>query len=318
MSPANDISGSIHPMAKYEGLSGSVQRYVRNPSSMKAFIIGFPGSGKSCLALDNPDGYLINMDMSSTTHPDPRCASWPTMDPASGSPIQNGQPFTMGWEHVEQQVKVLLGLASSNKPRPKTIYLDSLSSMCRLIRAWIPKNAAAIKISQEPKSMWNEVHGPSAYDWMYDRVVQVIETLSNAGYGVVLIGHVANEVLPVGENAHTIRISLTITDNFWKRLYDLFEFVAYVYKRNITEDTVVETTMPNGRVIPKKVSRKTTRFYLTPYKDELEGIMKRRVRFPQQLELPQTGGWSSFSDAYTKSPILSEDAEKETDTNASE
>lgn len=296
-------------MAKYEGLSGTVQTAIRNPDSMKAFIIGFPNCGKTCLALDNEHGYHINMDMSSTTHPNPKCPSWPEMDPNTSMPLENGKPITMSWDHVEKQISSLLALAKSGKPRPKTIYLDSLSSMCRLIKAWIPPNAANIKIAKSGLTDWNEVHGPSAYDWMYDRIVRVIESLSNAGYGVVLFGHVCRENVTLEEDDGGSRIiqrtNLTITSGFWKRLYDLFEFVAYMYSQKETKTVTVTQTI-KGRSHNKNIGKPVKSFYLTPHPGqtyELEGILKRRVQFPQKLAIPQVGGWTTFRDAYLNSPL---------------
>lgn len=309
--PANSIAAGQHPMAKYAGLPGSVPRVSRSAESIKAFIMGRPGTGKTTFILSCPTGYHLNLDLTSNTSPNPLCMSWPPLDSESGQPIDpSGRPITLKWDHVEEIYKTLLNLAKTNQPRPTTIFIDSLSAMMRYLRPWIVENAQSIGISKNPAENWNALHGPSAYDWLYWRIVRFIEDLSSAGYGVYVFGHVGDKILPIGENKYATVVRPIITDNLWGRLFDLFEFVGATTTTTVSETREEEITTPrsSGPAIVRKVQRSYSRkaYLLCPQLDTIGPILKSRVNLPPTIELPMADSWSLWSRLYKEgSPLNS-------------
>jgi len=273
---------------------------VKPVQTITAFIIGPPGEGKSCFLQSCPDAYIFNLDKTSTTTPTVNATLWPGIS-ESGQPIgDNGTPLILKWEAIEEKIAILKRLATENKPRPSLIVFDSLSEWIRLLRDWIPHHAAELSIGANT-DLWNNLHGPAAYDCLYNYIIGTISSLSNHGYGVYVVGHVVNETIPIGDNRFVFRPQLTITPNFWKRLYDLFELVAAIVSATFEEQYEQEvTSLVRGQTkIEKRIrTREVRKYFLSVEKTDLEGVVKSRVRIPGKIELPHEGGWAAFERVY--------------------
>jgi hypothetical protein len=302
----NTIAGGRHPMAKYANLPGAIPSISRPAESIKAFIMGRPNTGKTAFALSHPNGYHLNLDLTSNVSPSPTCLSWPELSP-EGLPIHNGSPLTLEWDPIQSLLDTLISLAKNNQPRPQTIFIDSLSALLRYLRAWLPPNAPKVGISKEPKVNWNDLNGESAYDWLYWKVINIIESLSSSGYGVYVFAHVGDKTVPVGDRL-TSAVRLTITDNFWSRLFDLFEFTGATTTKMISSQIEEVITIPrsSGPPIQKKGKKTVTRkaYFLCPYLPELGPILKSRVYLPPEIELPHENSWTTWSRIYKEGSVL--------------
>jgi hypothetical protein len=248
-----------------------------------------------------PDAFILNLDESSTTNADPQATLWPGISPDGRTIDTDGTPFVVTWDHVLAKKKILIDLALANQNRPRIIVLDSLTAAIRLLQKWITQNAVELKISSEPRTDWKELHGPAAWDTLYTMIVDFMITLHSHGYGVYYIGHLVNAKVPLNEDKFLIRPELTITDNFYKRLYPYFEMVAAIAVRDGTE-TVERETKVNIRGVEKLEKRKETinvrKRYLVTDDTDMNEILGRRVKIPGMVELPETGSWESFQAIY--------------------
>lgn len=283
-------------------LGGHTGKMVAPPGKISAFIVGLPGEGKSHLLQSNPAAYIFNLDSSSTVCPDPQALMFPGVDPETGRLVgDGGKDVVLTWDLVQEKVAVLKRLAVEGKPRPDTVVFDSLTAGVRLLKSWIPANARKLGIASEPKSEWKDLHGPAAWDLLYDTLVNIFKDLRNHGYGVFVIGHVVNAKIPLGENQYAYKFELTITDGFWKRLYDMFELSAVVYVEDGEEEKTTEVkTSVRGveKTEVRKVKVRARKHYLAVQKLDLAGIVKTRVKLPDRIELPETGAWAAFEKVY--------------------
>lgn len=280
--------------SKYGRLGGRVGSSVAHPAGIMALIAGVPGCGKSAFLQTHPDGYIFNLDESSTTAPKPTAARWPDVS-EDGRPINDdGSPCFLDWGQVDQKVKVLLDMARKGENRPRTIILDSLTAAIRLLVKWVPSQAVALGIASENKATFKELHGPAAWDAIYTILVDTMVTLHSHGYGVYYVSHVVNAKVPLGDDQFVFRPELTVTDGFYKRIFNVFEMVAVVAKE------VVPVQKPDPRFpnTTKTVSVNEEKVVLVTSDAKLNEIIKYRVRIPGKVELPLGQGWAAFETAY--------------------
>jgi len=285
---------------KYSRLGGSVGRGILSPTRITAFLMGLPGEGKSYLIQSCPDMFIHNMDCSSTTTKTPQAQLFPEIQD-DRIVVSPGSREVYAYEHVRAQNKILLDLSKENDPhRPAAVGFDSLSAWIRMLMHWCVRNAQTLGLSKDPVDNWRQLNGMSAWDLIYNEIVDTIVDLRNAGYGVYVIGHIVNATIPIGENMFVSKPELTITDNFWKRLYSVFELSALVCRSETDVTTEKEQIITvRGQEI-KKTRHEVTReqvYTLTVNKAELAGLTKSRI-LKQPIILPKVGTWEAFETAY--------------------
>lgn len=274
----------------YRGLPGMRGRRSLAPNKAPTILAGLPWSGKTWFAQSIPGAYLLNLDRSSILGSSPRAVVWPE-DPGS----------QLSFDAVRPVHQALLDLAARNQPRPDVVVIDGIKALMHLIQEWIPAHAGDLRIANGPKKLWNELHGPAAYDSLYEMTVGFIVSLINAGYGVFVVAHLANQVIQLGENESTIRPCFTFTDGFWRRLYFLVENVL------IFEPTWAVESVQKFRDVPTREGTKrepfTEKINVRQYQivtdnPKYEGIQKTRVPLPSII-LPKDDPWSAYESAYT-------------------
>ena len=287
--------------AKYGKLGGHRGRMLAPPAKIAAFIFSLPGDGKTAFAESHEGGFIFNLDGTSTTNPNPLATTWPGVSGTNGSLIDDaGNNMVLQYEGVIEKINILKELAKNNQPRPETIFFDSLSAWVRLLTYYIGRNAKTLSIAQDNDKDWKSLHGPSAWDMLYNIVVDTIADLKNHGYGVYVLAHIVKNKIPIGENMFAQGYEFTITDNFWKRLYAIFELSAVLAVETIPV-TSVETVTQDYKGKPltttKQVTKNVRKHYLCVNRSDLEGMAKGRVNF-DKIELPATGAWEAFVTAY--------------------
>lgn len=289
---------------KWGRLGGFTGPQILDPALMSAFVFGLPDSGKSAFLQSNPDAWINNFDGSSTTAADPVAVRWPGVDPSTSMMIgDDGRPMVLTYEKVMEKDKLLIELATSGQPRPKTIVDDSLSTLLPLVRDYVVRKSTSLGISKDPVENWRQLHGPAAYDAAYEIVVNRIQSLKNAGYGVWLIGHMALEKIPIGEDRFVQAFGFTFGDGLWKRLFPLFEFSACVVAEDTTEMTTTEEEIEMRPGVKVKKTRQVPnpvrKVRVVTKRHDIKGMTKSRTNF-DQFELPRKGAWAAFAAAYRR------------------
>lgn len=289
------------PAAKYGKLGGHRGRMLAPPAKIAAFIFSLPGDGKTCFSESHPEGFIINMDATSTTNSQPLATTWPGVDATTGMLTNDaGQPFILEYEHVMEKLAILKELAKSNQPRPQTIFIDSLSAWIRLLKNYIAKHAQDLSIGGANNVEWKSLNGKASWDYLYDHIIDVIADLKNHGYGVYVLAHIVKSKIPIGENLFAQGYEFTITDNFWKRLYAIFELSAVIAVEVVSETKQEKGTMlvrGKEQETVRTVTREVRKHFLCVNRTDLAGMAKGRVNF-DKIELPATGAWEAFETAY--------------------
>ena len=276
---------------RFSGLGFSNLRMVHPPNHLLGLLVGMPGTGKSSFIQSHPGAFIINVDSTSTTNPNPQACIWPGVSP-NGQPMDvGGKEMILDWDAILRKKDQLIKMAESNQERPDTVVLDSLGPSIQLMKDYVTKKMG--------KQHWKELDGRRAWDDVYDGLLRFALELRRHGYGFFYICHLVNAKIPLGDDRYTIRPELTITDNFYKRLFPMFELVAAFETQWVSESQVVQMKGVGGKPGPKRTeTTKTEKHFMTVNDEALAGITKCRVRLPDRLELPEEDAWSTFEAAY--------------------
>lgn len=279
---------------KYGNLGFHATPMVSPPGKLFGLLVGMPGVGKSCFIQSHPDAFIINTDLSSTTNKDPQACIWPGMDSEGRpcSPVAGGStPVVLNWKSVLEKKKQLIEMAEADQPRPQTIVVDSLGPALALVKQHVTEKMG--------KKEWKELDGRRAWDDVYEELVRFPAELRQHGYGFFYVCHIVNAKIPLGDDRYVIRPELTITDNFYKRLFPLFELVAAFECEHGARTEMVQQTNKDGTPGPKRPrSVKYKEHFITVNDESLAGITKCRVNLPDRIQLPETDSWSFFVEQY--------------------
>lgn len=305
----NTLAAGAPLTSKYGRLGGQTRRAIAPPHKSIAFFFGLPGEGKSALMQSVPNSFLFNLDGSSTVSSSPRAEMWPLPSSSTGQLEDgSGQPIVLTHDLIMEKVAILKDLAKTNQPRPDTVIFDSLSTWLRLLIEWVPANAVKLGIrspNDGPATSFRQLHGPAAWDCVYEAVVQTIADLKAHGYGVFLVGHVVRNTVPIGENLNTFTMDFTTGPGFWKRFFPLVELSVAICARLSVREVVLEqpqTVRGETRMVSRRqpISEKIVEAIST--REDLAGMAKTRVNLPP-IPLNPSDPWESFHTAYLAAAV---------------
>lgn len=294
MAATHTVNNKATVMSKYEGLPGCTGRQILSLRKQFGFIFGKPGCGKSHFLESAADSFVINVDRTSTSNPNPAATVWPILGD-NGAPVDaNGKSFILDWDKVLELFAQLIKLSEEKKPRPDFVVIDSLSAVIGLMQPWVPENMHA---SSKGKP-WIELNGKQSWSFLYDSFLQQCMQLRNAGYGVWIVGHSKTIDLKNDEgNIVSSKDVSSFTDAFFQRMFPYFEIVAVMEKKRERVTTKVPYEQTVGtRVIQRErtETKEVTRYMLGSESKDLERYIKGRVEF--QMDLPPLNGWAAFED----------------------
>lgn len=277
------------------GFSGQRMQYPLN--SMFGMVVGEQNTGKSYLFQSNPDAFIINLDLSSTVIPECVATIWPGIDP-EGRPIDvNGSHLKLDWDQVLAKKKQLIDMAARKMDRPKCVVFDTITPMTRMLKPWVAK--------QMQKDRFDQLHGPAAYDKLFEEVLQVAFDLRQAGYGVWFIAHLARESVTVGEDAPAKRneLILNLSPGMNKRLTPAVEMIAPVCCDVVSEMVPRTKTikMSNGKEVERTMHDSVTSLKRKiAFSDpRFAGLIRTRtVNRMSDIPLDGTSPWSQFETAF--------------------
>ena len=290
MHPVQTLAHGTPQIAKYEGLGGiSGMNSISPPGKCIACVVSKYGQGKSAFFQSHARGYVINIDGTSTTCPGCPASMWPYVDSVTGNIVgDDGKPLLLTMQKIEEKIAILKRLAVDNKPRPETVFFDSYTLLVPLLQQWLTGLAS--------KSNWKDLHGPAAWDDLYNWLLNTMVSLRHHGYGVVMSVHVVTEEIPIGDNKMVQVLALNAAPGFYKRIMGIFEWVGEITRRTVVTDVPDERFPGTNRT----VKRETPSAFIRVNAPELEDICKFRVRIPGEVEIPLGRGWAAFEGAYKK------------------
>jgi hypothetical protein len=278
-------------------------------------VSGPPSTGKTSIFLTNPGALVLNFDRTELPRygaipenpcdpaspeweaapkvPWLRAGVWPTRDERGNLLGVDGKPFRPTFEHYDEHVDKLVEVAGT-PAAPRLVALDTIAGMIELAQDKATRGAK--------KSHWRELDGRAAWDDVYNWIIDLAVRLRSAGYGVFLICHIVDKTLSIAGSTDTVaqvRVpSLTITENFWSRIFWRLEFSAACLAEDRAIQRTNDRTIPNTTTIIKdRVTEMRRVHFLTTTRNAYGGIVKSRVPFPETI-LSRSHPWHDFAAAY--------------------
>lgn len=327
--PSQTLAAGVSIPQSYGRFGASGANQVTPLDRALIMILGFKGEGKTSLFQHNPGALIINADGSTAPRPrlkpgevfvPPKAQVWPARDPKTGLMVGvDGKPMTLDGAAVMALKNTLIEAAEKNLPRPTQIIMDSVTAFVRLFKNYIVDQSVALGISREAKENWRNLQGQSAYDVLYDLMVDFTVDLWSHGYGVVWPVHLQDARIRVpGQDGQVLTVpgtEMALTEKFLARITPYMELIGRVERRRRTETTTVIQKIPIGggkfTEVPKPVhtvvDERVLRFTALPNSEENhERILTSRFPMPAEIVLGSTP-WDDFKAAYDKAAATIEE-----------
>lgn len=294
MSTHQKVAAGTPPAGRWARLGFGAVPVSFDLSSMFGMLVGEQNSGKSYLVQSNPDAFIINADDSPVVNPKGQACIWPARDTNGRIIDLDGRPMVLTWESIERKKQLLVEMAKAGDDRPRTIVLDTLFPVIRLLKQHVTQSYG--------KAFFEDLHGPMAYERIYGMLIEFALSLRQHGYGVWYVAHTVKKWVPVTEASNVQEIRLSMSEGLQERLSKTVEMIAPI--RAVTtlesyeEDQTVEV---GGRRVSRKVTRtrpviRRTIVFNDPAYSHL--VRTRTLRPMPDVPLDEGNPWEAFSRAF--------------------
>jgi hypothetical protein len=298
MSPTQTLAAGTPTTEQYGNFGTTGFTEVAGPASNLAMIVGEAGSGKTSLYRDCPGALILNFDLHSVPKPAPDAAPplaavWPVVNHEGRILGTDGKEMRLTWDAVEKLKTRLLLAARNDQPRPRLIVIDTLYPTIKL-----KKDLYAHEyFSGEAGKGFDDIPGGNitrtAYGRIYDSFVPFLMDLRTAGYGVHILAHLMTFLVPVSEDGESKKpmVRHNVPDKIYERFFPMLEFLAAVELKKVSINEKVGGKMKYG-------VRHEWRRQLVNLSEKLSEMARSRVGLPDRIDLPASGAWKVFEDAY--------------------
>jgi hypothetical protein len=315
MSEVQTLEAGLSPSQKY-GSYGTSSSEQPDLESMFILVIAKKQAGKTSLFLDNEAALIINADgssapISSATSPVPKAQFWPGRNRAGQFVDPQGKPMVISGAKIMELKDRLIDAAVNNKPRPRQLVFDSITTMIGLFKDYILEQSVSLGITKDTKENWKNMDGRSAYDVLYDILISISVELWQHGYGVVWVVHLSEVhdkiLLADGRELTRDRSVLSISESLLRRASPYFELIIHMEKkREESTDNTPEVREINGKKVniprSKSVSRDVRVLYFKgdPASSEPQfALPASRVPMPDKLVISSEGrSWQELKSVY--------------------
>lgn len=271
-------------------------------------VFGLPRHGKTTFFLSNPDAVIFNFDCSPTTTPgkyrgdNVKASFWPIRDEATGQLVDSsGKPIKLTWDLVLEKIEALEEAAKQDRPRPKTVVFDTLTTWWQLLERWIPQNAKALSIGENSDN-WRDINGMLAYPTRRTYAMEILNRIHDAGYGIWLAGHLLHRENPIDSEGRSVPVAPTmqIEDKMWRQLHAFLDISAIVeMKEKMVPYNYEEEIKVQGETLKEQRTghRRERTYSFTTNHPKFPGLTKARSELPD-VELNPTDGWDQVREVY--------------------
>jgi len=250
----------------------------------RVLVWGLPKSGKTTFVCSNPDAIVLDFEGGANAVVHPR-AYVVDLSPASGDVLNRYQKIK----------NLLIEDARSVDPQFKVVVIDSIDFMAD---RWDATFCAENGITD----LGEYRSGGAGYHRVNMRILDELRTFEDAGYGIMLVGHLSEKSYDDSGNQR-FRIVPNIRDSLLRPL-------ARWADQILTIASVPQIVYPTKRVpVPGKPGEYRTveiktepqtvnRIVLQAVKMSDNHNTGCRVQIPGQLELPEADGYQVYKTAY--------------------
>jgi hypothetical protein len=282
-------------------LGGMTNSVMGAPAhAIRAMILGRPKVGKSTFLQTNPDAFIFNFDVSPTVTNGPAPATiWPGVS-NEGQPIEfDGKPFIFHYKEVLRKIMVLKELAAKGQARPKTIVFDTITVWIKLLREYVTQNSVVLGLTKDEVKEFRHLDGRSAHDLVNNLIRNTILELHACGYGVYVVGHIANAKIALADDITSYIPELKgVSDGLWASLQGHLDLIAaFESTVQLVKEPVYSTSNPGIKTGERTVSVSKRQIVLNS--PAYAGLCGKRVRtLPDAIPLEADTAWADFEKVY--------------------
>lgn len=294
MNQHQTVAAGVPPAGRWASLGFGSVPVAFDLDNVFGMVVGEQNSGKSYLFQSNPEAFIINADDSPVVNPNGQACIWPSRNNEGRIIDLDGSPMVLTWDAIERKKQQLVQMAERGEDRPKCVVLDTLFPVLRLIKHHT--------IKQFGKTVWEDLHGPAAYERMYSTLIEFALTLRQHGYGVWFVAHISKRWHNLNENSSITEYALTMSEGLKDRLSKTVELIAPMRSWMETETYSEPQVVTVGS---KSITRQVTKTR-NVIKRELAFddpnyahlIRTRTLRPMSNVSLNVGNPWEAFSQAF--------------------
>jgi hypothetical protein len=271
---------------KWDGLGMVGGTGGTDPNHLLLLVGARSKSGKSYFFQSNPDALIINYDGNPIVYDGgggpahTKAAMWPVSHGGKQMGV-DGKPIGKIYEESLKLKNKLLAMAATDKPRPKMVVLDTITTMRRAVQDWVPV--------QMNKSTF-EACGQAGHAKVNEEIVKFGLDLHAAGYGVAWCAHLRHPEVPVGDQVvkDSSQFEVDVTDGLWRGLQAHPDCIMRLSRTTVSE--MDKTSKP-----PKIVRRQSVKLHI---EDPNTQFSSRFSFLPNEFELPAQDPWAAFQSLF--------------------
>lgn len=251
-------------------------------------ITGQPGAGKSTLMNGNPKLLMLDPERGGATVADPEALRF--------TPPPTVQPDQLDKAYLEFVDKIV-ARKLSGKSDILMIGIDTIDEMISLFQ-----KALCLRENVTDVGDIGGGHG-KGYFMVRDSIFGMLDKAYRAGLGWVLIAHTkVRHVTIDGKERETC--GLGISDSYKTAVFQKCEHMMFVEKGIVTVVGPATIKTVNGKKLEKpgkRENKKVRKLKTSPGGLWMGGEttdVKVRVPLPEEMVLPELGGWDMFVSAY--------------------
>lgn len=304
MNAYQTVAAGTPPAGRWASLGFASVPVAFDLDTVFGMLVGEQNSGKSYLAQSNPNAFIINADDSPIVNPHGQACIWPARDTDGRIIDLDGKPMVLTWDAIEKKRQQLIQMAKDNVDRPRTVVLDTIFPVMRLLKQHV--------VAHFNKTEWEQLHGPMAYEKVYSILIEFALSLRSHGYGVWFVAHLSKRWVSLSETSNIQEYALYMSEGLRERLSKTVELIAPVRAMNSTKVVTSDKTINvGGKEVVRKVTNEVpyTRRYLAFNDPEFANIIRTRTLKPlPDIDLDGPNPWETFSQAFSNAVSVSSDS----------
>jgi len=252
----------------------------RAAKSLRLFIVGPSGEGKTTFLNSIPDNIILDFD-----------------DGAYACPgAKSTRIIIPDYDRMEMVIDKLVTDSKAGKRRWNRVTFDTIDEMVGAVQKQLEREKQVDDITE----FGSQGHG---YNLILGRIWSKVRELEEAGYTWAFCGHlkIKTERNPVTKQEES-KLRVATYPSVAKRILTRSDFKLTVYSMPRTVDQIEEKKLPGGRTIKAKVGAKTVTDYFLETRTTAARENKSRgvPGLAEKLSLPLVGGWDVFEASYDK------------------
>lgn len=248
------------------------------PESLRMFILGPPGQGKSTFALSKPNNIVLDFEHGANAIPDSR---------SFRVPIKN-------LKHYKDVINQLIIDGQNDAQVFKRFTIDTIDVLADLYITEICEEKGVDSIGEFGSQ-------GAGYNLLKSRLWNDIKALESAGYTWTIVGHMKYKTVTINRQQITKQTPV-LYDSVSSIITRNTDFFTMIYREIFTHTPKKKVKLGNGKTVETEGEPVSSfKYYMNLASIDSDNTKSRGVpTMKSKIELPLKDGWQVFSKEYNK------------------